>query len=83
MLSPERRNNSLLSQLRYAPRERGIRSMSLSKADWKSNEQLTVGKGATVQEFMAVGVRPFANCKKLLSTICRPRPRHSRNQEIP
>src|ERR1700745_3942253 len=28
--------------------------MSLSKVDWKSNGQLAVGKGATMQEFMAV-----------------------------
>ncbi len=27
--------------------------MALAKLDWKSNEQLAVGKGATVQEFMA------------------------------
>src|SRR6201998_180571 len=28
--------------------------MSLSRVDWKANGQLAVGKGATVQEFMAV-----------------------------
>jgi enoyl-[acyl-carrier protein] reductase I len=28
--------------------------MSMSKVDWKSNAQLAVGKGATVQEFMAI-----------------------------
>ena len=28
--------------------------MSLSKVDWRSNDQLAVGKGATIQEFMAV-----------------------------
>src|ERR1700756_1230860 len=28
--------------------------MSLSRVDWKSNGQLAVGKGATVQEFMAI-----------------------------
>jgi enoyl-[acyl-carrier protein] reductase I len=28
--------------------------MSLSKVDWKSNGQLAAGKGATVQEFMAI-----------------------------
>ena len=28
--------------------------MSLSKVDWKSNGQLAVGKGATIQEFMAI-----------------------------
>ena len=28
--------------------------MSMDKVDWKSNDQLAVGKGATVQEFMAV-----------------------------
>src|SRR5246127_4478174 len=28
--------------------------MSLSRVDWKSNGQLAVGKGATMQEFMAV-----------------------------
>ena len=28
--------------------------MSLSKVDWRSNDQLAVGKGATVQDFMAV-----------------------------
>ena len=27
--------------------------MSMSKVDWKSNGALAVGKGATVQEFMA------------------------------
>jgi enoyl-[acyl-carrier protein] reductase I len=41
--------------------------MTLSKVDWKSNGQLAVGKGATVQEFMAtvgadklaIGVAPW------------------------
>lgn len=28
--------------------------MSMSKVDWKSNGDLAVGKGATVQEFMAI-----------------------------
>jgi enoyl-[acyl-carrier protein] reductase I len=28
--------------------------MSMSKVDWKSNDDLAVGKGATVQEFMAI-----------------------------
>src|SRR5215472_10484953 len=28
--------------------------MSLSRVDWKSNGHLAVGRGATVQEFMAV-----------------------------
>ena len=28
--------------------------MSLSKVDWKSNGQLAAGKGATVQECMAI-----------------------------
>jgi hypothetical protein len=28
--------------------------MSMSKVDWKSNAHLAVGKGATVQEFMAI-----------------------------
>ena len=27
--------------------------MTLSKVDWKTNEKLAVGKGATVQEFFA------------------------------
>ena len=35
--------------------------MTLSKVDWKSNGQLAVGKGATVQEFMAtVGAHKLA-----------------------
>lgn len=88
----------------------------MSKVDWKSNGDLAVGKGATVQEFMAIvgadklainvapwgegrlrvngqeiahlndakdGVRLFVNSRRSPSTICRPRPHHSKNRGTP
>ena len=40
--------------------------MTSSKVDWKTNEKLAVGKGATVQEFFAtVGPTSFKSMSPL------------------